>query len=66
METLKAYHCEAIRQMRVDVGIENSIFVHVTTFLVAAAGELKSKPTQHKFKELREVGIQPDFLICKK
>jgi CTP synthase len=57
---------EAIRQMRVDVGIENSIFVHVTYIpYIAAAGELKSKPTQHSVKELREIGIQPDFLICR-
>jgi len=57
---------EAIRQMRVDVGIENSIFVHVTYVpYIAAAGELKSKPTQHSVKELREIGIQPDFLICR-
>lgn len=57
---------EAIRQMRVDMGVENSIFVHVTYVpFIAAAGELKSKPTQHSVKELREVGIQPDFLICR-
>ncbi|MCB0410942.1 MAG: CTP synthase, partial [Bdellovibrionales bacterium] len=57
---------EAIRQMRVDVGIENSLFIHVTYVpFIAAAGELKSKPTQHSVKELREVGIQPDFLICR-
>ncbi len=57
---------EAIRQMRVDVGLENSIFIHVTYVpYIAAAGELKSKPTQHSVKELREVGIQPDFLICR-
>ncbi len=57
---------EAIRQMRVDVGVENSIFIHVTYVpYIAAAGELKSKPTQHSVKELREVGIQPDFLICR-
>lgn len=57
---------EAIRQMRADVGFENSIFVHVTYVpYIAAAGELKSKPTQHSVKELREVGIQPDFLICR-
>jgi CTP synthase len=57
---------EAIRQMRVDVGIENSIFVHVTYVpFIAAAGELKSKPTQHSVKELMQVGIQPDFLICR-
>lgn len=57
---------EAIRQMRADVGHENSIFVHVTYVpYIAAAGELKSKPTQHSVKELREIGIQPDFLICR-
>jgi CTP synthase len=57
---------EAIRQMRVDVGIENSVFVHVTYVpFIAAAGELKSKPTQHSVKELMQVGIQPDFLICR-
>ncbi|MBX3021538.1 MAG: CTP synthase [Bdellovibrionales bacterium] len=57
---------EAIRQMRVDVGVENSIFVHVTYVpYIAAAGELKSKPTQHSVKELMQVGIQPDFLVCR-
>lgn len=57
---------EAIRQMRVDMGVENSIFVHVTYVpYIAAAGELKSKPTQHSVKELMQVGIQPDFLICR-
>ncbi len=57
---------EAIRQMRADVGVENSVFVHVTYVpYIPAAGELKSKPTQHSVKELREVGIQPDFLICR-
>jgi CTP synthase len=57
---------EAIRQMRVDVGIENSIFIHVTYVpYIAAAGELKSKPTQHSVKELMQVGIQPDFLVCR-
>ncbi len=57
---------EAIRQMRVDHGTENTLFVHVTLVpYIAAAGELKSKPTQHSVKELREIGIQPDFLICR-
>ena len=57
---------EAIRQIRVDVGVANSLFVHVTYVpYIVAAGELKSKPTQHSVKELREVGIQPDFLICR-
>jgi CTP synthase len=57
---------EAIRQMRADIGSENSIFIHVTYVpYIKAAGELKSKPTQHSVKALREVGIQPDFLICR-
>lgn len=57
---------EAIRQMRVDEGIENTLYVHVTYIpYIAAAGEAKSKPTQHSVKELREEGIQPDFLICR-
>ncbi len=57
---------EAIRQMRLDVGVENSVFVHVTLVpFIAAAGEMKSKPTQHSVKELRQIGIQPDFLICR-
>jgi CTP synthase len=57
---------EAIRQMRVELGYENSILVHVTFVpYIAAAGELKSKPTQHSVKELREIGLQPDFLVCR-
>ncbi|UXR64694.1 CTP synthase [Bdellovibrio bacteriovorus] len=57
---------EAIRQMRNDVGLENSVLVHVTYVpYIAAAGELKSKPTQHSVKELREIGLQPDFLVCR-
>lgn len=57
---------EAIRQMRVDVGHENSLFVHVTYVpYIAAAGELKSKPTQHSVQKMREIGLQPDFLICR-
>lgn len=57
---------EAIRQMRLDVGQENSVLVHVTYVpYIAAAGELKSKPTQHSVKELREIGLQPDFLVCR-
>jgi CTP synthase len=57
---------EAIRQMRVDIGIENTLYVHVTYIpYIKAAGELKSKPTQHSVKALREVGIQPDVLICR-
>ena len=57
---------EAIRQMRVDLGLMNSVFVHLTLVpYVSSAGEVKSKPTQHSVKALREVGIQPDFLICR-
>lgn len=57
---------EAIRQMRVDVGIQNSALIHVTYVpYIAVAGELKSKPTQHSVKELREIGLQPDFLVCR-
>jgi CTP synthase len=57
---------EAIRQMRVDVGFENSVLMHVTYVpYIGVVGELKSKPTQHSVKELREIGLQPDFLICR-
>ncbi len=57
---------EAIRQMRTDLGIENTVFIHVTLLpFVQTAGEFKSKPTQHSVKSLREAGIQPDFLICR-
>ncbi|MBX2988778.1 MAG: CTP synthase [Bdellovibrionaceae bacterium] len=57
---------EAIRQLRSEVGMENSILVHVTYVpYIAAAGELKSKPTQHSVKELRMIGLQPDFLVCR-
>ncbi len=57
---------EAIRQMRHEVGRENCIFVHVTLVpWIAAAGELKTKPTQHSVKELRAIGIQPDLLLCR-
>ena len=55
---------EAIRQFRHDVGRENAIFVHLTLIpYIAAAGELKTKPTQHSVRELMEIGIQPDILI---
>jgi CTP synthase len=57
---------EAIRQMRQELGRENTLFVHVTLVpYIAAAGELKTKPTQHSVKELREIGIQPDILLCR-
>jgi CTP synthase len=57
---------EAIRQMRQELGRENTCFVHVTLVpWIAAASELKTKPTQHSVKELLSVGIQPDILLCR-
>jgi CTP synthase len=57
---------EAIRQLRADVGRENVLYVHLTLVpYVGAAGELKSKPTQHSVKGLLEIGIQPDILLCR-
>ncbi|MDF1502013.1 CTP synthase [Roseisolibacter sp. H3M3-2] len=57
---------EAIRQFRHEVGKANAIFVHLTLVpWIAAAGEVKTKPTQHSVRELMEIGIQPDFLICR-
>ncbi len=57
---------EAIRQMRADEGVSNVLFVHLTLVpFIGAAGELKTKPTQHSVKELREIGIQPDILLCR-
>jgi CTP synthase len=57
---------EAIRQMRLELGAENTLFVHVTLVpFIAAAGELKTKPTQHSVKEMLGIGIQPDILLCR-
>ena len=57
---------EAIRQMRLELGAENTLFVHVTLVpYIAAAGELKTKPTQHSVKEMLGIGIQPDVLLCR-
>ncbi len=57
---------EAIRQMRVEVGVENALFMHLTLVpFIPAAGEIKTKPTQHSVKELRSIGIQPDILLCR-
>src|SRR5512135_1266590 len=57
---------EAIRQMRQELGRENTIFIHVTLVpWIAAAGELKTKPTQHSVKEMLSNGIQPDILLCR-
>jgi CTP synthase len=57
---------EAIRQMRLEVGDGNTLFIHLTLVpYIASAGELKTKPTQHSVKQLREIGIQPDVLLCR-
>lgn len=57
---------EAIRQMRAELGAENTLFVHLTLLpYIPTAGELKTKPTQHSVKELRSIGIQPDVLLCR-
>jgi len=57
---------EAIRQMKRDVGRDNVLYIHVTLVpYVGAAGELKTKPTQHSVKELRSLGIQPDVIVCR-
>ncbi|MCA2977039.1 MAG: CTP synthase, partial [Myxococcaceae bacterium] len=57
---------EAIRQLRYDAGSENVCYVHLTLLpYIAAAGEVKTKPTQHSVMKLREIGIQPDILICR-
>lgn len=57
---------EATRQLRQEVGRQNAIFIHLTLVpYIASAGELKSKPTQHSVKDLLEIGIQPDILLCR-
>jgi CTP synthase len=57
---------EAIRQLRVERGADNAIFMHLTLVpFIAAAGELKTKPTQHSVAQLRSIGIQPDILLCR-
>ncbi|RKH54171.1 CTP synthase [Corallococcus llansteffanensis] len=57
---------EAIRQMRYDVGSQNAVYIHLTLLpYIGAAGEVKTKPTQHSVMKLREIGIQPDFLLCR-
>jgi CTP synthase len=57
---------EAIRQFRHDIGRDNALFIHLTLVpFIAAAGEVKTKPTQHSVRELMEIGIQPDILICR-
>ena len=57
---------EALRQMRTDVGRENSLYIHVTWLpVIGATGELKTKPTQHSVRELRSIGISPDVIIAR-
>jgi len=57
---------EAIRQMGVELGRENALFMHLTLVpYIATAGEIKTKPTQHSVKEMRSIGIQPDILLCR-
>ena len=57
---------EAIRQMRVELGAKNTLFIHLTLVpYISSAGEMKTKPTQHSVKELRSIGIQPDILLCR-
>ena len=57
---------EAIRQMSLELGHENTLFIHLTLVpYIKVSGELKTKPTQHSVKELRGIGIQPDILICR-
>lgn len=57
---------EAIRQMRMKLGRQNTLFIHLTLLpYIPTAGEIKTKPTQHSVKELRSIGIQPDILICR-
>jgi CTP synthase len=57
---------EAIRQMRVEFGRQNALFIHLTLVpYIQTAGEIKTKPTQHSVKELRSIGIQPDILLCR-
>ena len=57
---------EAIRQMAIELGRDHACFIHLTLVpYIASAGEIKTKPTQHSVKELREIGIQPDVLLCR-
>lgn len=57
---------EAIRQMRIELGAQHTLFMHLTLVpYIATAGEIKTKPTQHSVKELLSIGIQPDILICR-
>ena len=57
---------EAIRQMRMDAGLDQVLYIHLTLVpFIKASGEIKTKPTQHSVKEMRSIGIQPDILVCR-
>jgi len=57
---------ETIRQLRIELGSSNTLFIHLTLVpYLASAGEIKTKPTQHSVKELRSIGVQPDILLCR-
>ena len=57
---------EAIRQMRIELGVQHTLFIHLTLVpYIATSREIKTKPTQHSVKELRSIGIQPDILVCR-
>src|SRR5699024_5916464 len=57
---------EAVRQLRIEKGLQNTLLVHLTLVpWIASAGEIKTKPTQHSVKELRSIGLQPDMLVCR-
>ena len=57
---------ETIRQIRLDLGVERTMFIHLTLVpYISSAGEIKTKPTQHSVKELRSIGLQPDILVCR-
>ena len=57
---------EAVRQLRHELGVDNVVFVHVSLVpYIAAAHEVKTKPTQHSVKEMRSMGVQPDFIVCR-
>ena len=59
-------YLEAIRQLRQDLGRENTLYIHLTLVpFIGTAGELKTKPTQHSVRDLRSIGIQPDILLCR-
>ena len=59
-------YMEAIRQLKWELGEHDTCFIHVTLLpYISAAGEMKTKPTQHSVKSLRSIGIQPDVIVCR-